>query len=90
MRLEDGSEIYYIEYLDHGISRDPIEKIAKTPLLLWCVGHIVNLSGDEPYYAVVSSGTRFHERKPSHYIYVVKSAITFKKVIYHVEEKFLR
>lgn len=85
MRLEQGSEIYYIEYLDHGISRDSIEKIAKKPLLLWCVGYIVNPEGNEPYYAIVGNGTRFHERKPSHYIYVVKSAITFKKVIYHVE-----
>ncbi len=86
MRLEDGSEIYYIEYLDHGISHDSIEKITKKPLLLWCVGYIINLQGNEPYYAVVSSGTRFHERKPPHYIYIVKSAITKKEVIYHVEE----
>lgn len=86
MHLEVGSEIHYIEYLDHGISRDSIEEIAKRPLLLWCVGYIVNPQGDEPYFAVVSSGTRFHERKPSHYIYIVKSAITFKKVIYHVGE----
>ena len=86
MRLEEGSEIYYIEYLDHGISRDPIEKVEKKPLLLFCVGYIVNLHGNEPYYAVVSSGTRFHERKPSHYIYVVKLAITKMMVIYRVEE----
>ena len=86
MRLEDGSEIHYIEYLDHGISRDPIERITKRPLLLFCVGYIVNLSGNEPYYALVSSGTRLHERKPSHYTYIVKSAITKMEVIYHVEE----
>jgi len=86
MRLEKGAEIYYIEYLDHGISRDPIEKITKKPLLLFCVGCIVNLRGNEPYYAVVSSGTRFHDRKPSHYVYIVKSAITKKMVIYRVEE----
>lgn len=85
MRLQKGDEIYYIEYLDHGISRDPIERITKKPLLLFCVGYIVNLSGNEPYYAVVSSGARTYERKPSHYIYVVKSAITQMKVIYHVE-----
>jgi len=85
MRLEQKAKIHYIEYLDHGISRDPIEKIAKKPLLLWCVGYIVNPQGNEPYYAVVSSGTRFHERNPSHYIYVVKSAITKMEVIYHVE-----
>jgi len=85
MRLEVESEIYYIEYLDHGISRDPIEKITKKPLLLWCVGYIVNLSGNEPYYAVVNSGTRFHERKPSHYTYIVKSAITKMEVIHRVE-----
>lgn len=86
MRLDEGSDIYYIEYLDHGISRDSIEKIIKKPLLLWCVGYIVNLHGKEPYYAVVSSGTRFHERKPSHYTYIVKLAITKKMVIYRVEE----
>ena len=86
MRLGKGSEIYYIEYLDHGISRDSIEKIEKKPLLLFCVGHIVNLHGNESYYAVVSTGTRFHERKPSHYTYIVKSAITKKEVIYRVEE----
>ena len=85
MRWEVGSKIHYIEYLDHGISRDSIEKITKKPLLLFCVGYIVNLSGNEPYYAVVSSGTRFHKRKPSHYTYVVKSAITKMEVIYHVE-----
>lgn len=85
MRLEHGSEIYYIEYLDHGISRDTIEEITKKPLLLWCVGYIKNPDGKEPYYAVVSSGTRFHERNPSHYIYVVKSAITKMEVIHRVE-----
>jgi len=86
MRLEVGSEIYYIEYLDHGISRDPIQTILKKPLLLWCVGYITNLYGNEDYYAVVGSGTRLHERKPSHYVYIVKSAITKKFVIYRVEE----
>lgn len=85
MRLQKGSEIHYIEYLDHGISRDPIEEIAKKPLLLWCVGYIKNPNDNEPYYAVVSSGTRFHERNPSHYIYVVKSAITKMEVIHRVE-----
>ena len=86
MRLEKGSEIYYIEYLDHGISRDSIESIVKKPLLLWCVGYVSNLHGNEEYYAVVSSGTRFHERKPSHYVYIVKSAIKKMEVIYRVEE----
>ena len=87
MRLGKGSKIYYIEYLDHGISRDSIEEITKKPLLLWCVGFIVNLHGKEPYYAVVSTGTRFHERKPSHYIYVLKLAITKMEVIYRVVEE---
>jgi hypothetical protein len=86
MRLEKGSEIYYVEYLDHGFSRDPLEKIVKKPLLLFCVGCIINLHGNEEYYAVVSSGTRFHERKPSHYTYIVKKAITKMEVIYRVEE----
>lgn len=86
MRLEKGSEIHYIEYLDHGISRDPIEKVEKKPLLLFCVGYIVNLHGKESYYAVVSSGTRLHERKPSHYVYIVKSAIIKMEVIHRVEE----
>lgn len=85
MQLENGSEIYYIEYLDHGISRDSMESVKKKPLLLWCAGYIVNLHDNEPYYAVVSSGTRLHERKPTHYIYVVKSAITKKLVIHRVE-----
>ena len=85
MRLGKGSEIYYIEYLDHGISRDPLEQVEKKPLLLFCVGYIINLHGNESYYAVVSTGTRFHERKPSHYTYIVKSAITKKEVIYRVE-----
>ncbi|GAG77187.1 unnamed protein product, partial [marine sediment metagenome] len=66
-------------------SRDSIEEIEKKPLLLWCVGSIVNLRGKEPYYAVVSSGTRLHERKPSHYVYIVKSAITKMEVIHRVE-----
>lgn len=86
MQLERGSSLYYIEYLDHGATLEPIEEIRENPLTLWCCGYIVNENNeDDIYYAVISVGSRFRPLRPKRYEYVLKSAIIKKEVIHQVK-----
>ncbi len=87
MQLEEGSELVYIEYMDHGATPEPIEKICQNPLILWCCGFIVNETRkDDPYYALISVGSRFRPLRPTMYEYVLKSAIIKKIVIHKIKD----
>lgn len=85
--LKENSRLYYIEYLDHGISPDNLEEIRKKPLTLWVTGFIVNEEENEEdeYYAIVSEGSRFRDKKPIAYVYVIKHCITKMKVIHTIK-----
>lgn len=84
MELKNGAKIYYLEYMDHGSTPEPVNVVQKKPLILWCVGFIVNEEREnDPYFALISRGTRFRPQKPDKYEYVMKTAIV-KKMIVHV------
>ena len=88
MILNDGSKIYFIEYLDHGRTPDKMDESKKKPLTLWCCGYIVNEDEeDEEYIALISMGSRFRNSKPKMYNYILKRAITKKFVIHIVGRK---
>lgn len=87
MQLIEGSELVYIEYMDHGATSEPIEKIRQNPLILWCCGYIVNNDRKkDPYYALISCGSRFRPLKPVMYEYVLKTAIIKKIVIHNIKD----
>ena len=87
MQLEKESKLYYIEYMDHGATPEPIDVIRKNPLILWCCGYIVNENKkDDPYFALISSGSRFRPLKPRGYEYILKTAITKKIVIHKIKD----
>jgi len=81
--ISTGEKIFYIEYLDHGLTTD-FEDLEENPLTLWVVGKIFKET--EEFMAVICSGTkhRLPSSKPSYEI-VVKAAITKKELIHVVE-----
>jgi len=86
MQLEKGSKLYYIEYLDHASAYDPIDVIRKKPFILWCCGYIINENEEnDPFYAIISCGSRLRPQRPKRWEYVLKSAIIKKEVIYQVK-----
>ena len=87
MHLKDGAKIYYIEYMDHGSTPEPVNVVQKNPLILWCCGFIVNENQkNDPYYALISRGTRFRPQKPDYYEYVMKSAILKKEIVHVIKD----
>lgn len=85
--LKAGEELIYLEYLDHGCSPEEIDEIKRKPLVLWCVGKIINPSDSHnPYLVVVSSGTRFRHQDTTNFEYILKSTIIKKEVIKIIEE----
>ena len=87
MQLKEGSKLYYIEYMDHGAVPEPIENIRKNPLTLWSCGYIVNENQEgDPYYALISVGSRFRPSRPRMYEYILKTAIIKKIVIHTIKD----
>ena len=53
------NNIYFFEYLDHGVSLRPLEEILKNPIKLWCTGKIV--ADSEDLIIVQGSGVKHRE-----------------------------
>jgi len=86
MRLVKDDVLYYFEHLGHGISYESPKQISDNPLILWCVGQIANEDSNDPYFAVISCGTKNRQQKPKIYEYIVKSCIIKRIPIYQVED----
>lgn len=85
--LKTGESLYYLEYLDHGTSPEEIDEIKQKPLILWCIGKILNLDQHHnPYYAIISHGSRYRNQNISRFEYVLKSAVLKKIKVHTIEE----
>ena len=81
--ISTGEAIFYIEYLDNGITED-LETLDEDPLTLWVVGKIFKES--EVFIAVVCSGSKYRlPNVKSTYEVIVKSSIIIKELIHIVE-----
>lgn len=86
--LKKGDNIHFIIYRDHAFIQGEkldldlaIKKAREDPKLLFCVGKIVNLEDNDPFYMVISSGAVKHLRKPWNYETIEKSCIISMEVI---------
>ncbi len=86
--LKAGDDIYFILYYDHATTQETIEELRKKPLLLWCIGKIVNLHTDDNFYVVLNTGSVGRYIKPKWKDVIFKNAIKFKQVIYTIPENF--
>lgn len=86
--LKAGDEIHFILYYDHATTQESIEEIRKKPLLLYCVGKIVNMHTDDPFYAVLNTGSVGRYMKPKWKDIIMKNCIKFMQVIYEIPKNF--
>ena len=88
VKLKAGDQIHLIIYHDHADTQESIEEIRKNPLLLYCIGKIVNMHTDDEFYAVINMGSVGRYMKPNWKGVIQKSCIKSMKVIYTIPEDY--
>jgi predicted fused transcriptional regulator/phosphomethylpyrimidine kinase len=86
--IKPKDKIHLILYYDHATTQESIEEIRKKPPLLWCVGKIINLHTDDPFYVVLNTGSVGGYIKPNWKDIIMRNAIKSMEVIYSIPEDF--
>jgi bifunctional DNA-binding transcriptional regulator/antitoxin component of YhaV-PrlF toxin-antitoxin module len=84
LRFKAGDKIEYIEYYDHAISKRYNQKF-----VLIAVGKVIkeSMKGALGEYLILTpQGAKNIGKKPDYFIYILKSSIKSRKVIYEIEE----
>ena len=88
IKINPGDEIVLVKYYDHAQTKESLEEIRKKPLLLWCVGKIVNKHTNDPFYCLINTGAIGRFKKPLWRDIIMKNCIKSIDVIFTIPKSF--